>query len=77
MQKRIILLFGGKSPEHEISIVSARNIYNAIDKSKFDVDLVGISKNGTWYLEKPEEHQNSAFVIGEKGKKKPQNHLIW
>jgi D-alanine-D-alanine ligase len=51
MQKRIILLFGGKSPEHEISIVSARNIYNAIDKSKFDVDLVGISKNGTWYLE--------------------------
>jgi D-alanine-D-alanine ligase len=69
MLKKIILLFGGKSPEHEISIVSARNIYNAIDKSKFDIVLVGISKKGTWYLEEPEAHQNSTFVIGEKGKK--------
>jgi D-alanine-D-alanine ligase len=31
--KKIGLVFGGKSPEHEVSIISARNIYNAIDKS--------------------------------------------
>ena len=69
MQKRIILLFGGKSPEHEISIVSAKNIYNAIDKSKIEVLLIGISKNGTWFLETATNLQSQDFVIGERGKK--------
>lgn len=42
--QRIGLLFGGKSPEHEVSIVSARNIYNAIDRSRFEVTLIGIAR---------------------------------
>lgn len=49
MKKKIALVFGGKSAEHEVSIVSASNIYNAIDKSLFEPILLGISKEGSWY----------------------------
>jgi D-alanine-D-alanine ligase len=45
---RIALLFGGKSAEHEVSLKSARNIAEAIDKSKYDVVLIGIDKEGHW-----------------------------
>lgn len=64
---QLALLFGGKSPEHEISIISARNIYNAIDQTKYDITLIGISKEGQWFLEQPENHQQNGFIIGEKG----------
>lgn len=45
----VALIFGGKSPEHEISIRSARNIYAAIDRERFQIVLVGIDKQGRWY----------------------------
>ena len=44
------ILFGGKSAEHEISLQSAKNIYDAIDRSKFDPVLIGIDKTGKWFL---------------------------
>lgn len=47
---RVIILFGGKSAEHEVSILSARNVYQALDKNKYDVTLVGIDRDGQWYL---------------------------
>ncbi len=47
---RIGILFGGKSAEHEVSLQSAKNIVEAIDKNKYDVVLIGIDKNGQWYL---------------------------
>ena len=59
--KKIGLVFGGKSPEHEVSIISARNIYNAIDKSKFDVTLIGISQAGKWYLENAANLQDNSL----------------
>lgn len=65
---QVALLFGGKSPEHEISVISARNIYNAMNKSLYEVTLIGIAKNGKWYLETAENHQESGFVIGAKGR---------
>lgn len=49
MKKTIALIFGGKSSEHEVSIRSAKNVANALDKSKYDFILVGISKEGSWY----------------------------
>jgi len=49
MKKTIALIFGGKSSEHEVSLRSAKNVANALDKSKFDFVLVGISKEGSWY----------------------------
>ena len=47
---RVGLLYGGKSVEHEISLRSARNVYEQMDRSKFDPVLVGITKDGKWHL---------------------------
>lgn len=49
MKKQIALIFGGRSAEHEVSLVSAKNIYNAINMDLFHVQIIGISKEGTWY----------------------------
>lgn len=46
----LLLLYGGKSVEHEISIRSASNVFENVDRQKFDVVAVGIDKNGIWYL---------------------------
>jgi len=48
---RVAILFGGKSAEHEISLISARNIVDAMDKAKYDVVAIGIDKQGRWYLD--------------------------
>lgn len=45
---RICLLFGGRSGEHEVSLQSAKSIYEALDKNKYEVFLVGIDKKGHW-----------------------------
>lgn len=51
----LCIIAGGKSPEHDVSIVSARNILQAVDKNIFDVKVIGIDQNGTWFLI-PNEH---------------------
>lgn len=50
---RIGILFGGKSAEHNVSLQSALNVINAIDKKKYEVTLIGIDKRGQWYLQEP------------------------
>lgn len=45
----VLILFGGRSAEHEISILSAKNVAAALDPEKFSLLLVGISQEGTWY----------------------------
>lgn len=45
---RVAILFGGKSAEHEVSLRSAKNVSDAIDKTKYDVVLIGIDKEGHW-----------------------------
>jgi D-alanine-D-alanine ligase len=47
---RVAVIFGGKSAEHEVSLQSAKNIVDALDKSRFDVTLIGIDKNGQWHV---------------------------
>jgi len=44
------ILFGGKSTEHEVSLQSAKNVIDALDKDRYDVTLIGIDKSGRWYL---------------------------
>jgi D-alanine-D-alanine ligase len=46
---RIGIIFGGKSAEHEVSLQSAKNIIDAMDKEKYDITLIGIDKSGKWY----------------------------
>ena len=48
---RVIILFGGRSAEHEISILSARNELGALDRERFEPVLVGIDRGGRWHLE--------------------------
>jgi D-alanine-D-alanine ligase len=45
---RVGILCGGKSAEHEVSLQSARNIVEAIDREKYDVVVLGIDKRGRW-----------------------------
>ncbi len=47
---RVGILFGGKSAEHEISLLSARNVFDALDKEKYEITLIGIDKDGHWCL---------------------------
>ena len=49
MKTTIGVFFGGRSTEHEISVISANQAINAIDKDKFDVVPVYITKQGKWY----------------------------
>lgn len=49
MKKNIAFVCGGKSPEHEISIRSIKNIVEALDRNRFDATLIMISKEGSWY----------------------------
>lgn len=44
------LIFGGRSGEHEVSIASALSVFNALDKSRYDVTLIAIDKSGRWML---------------------------
>ena len=50
MQKKISLaiIFGGKSAEHGVSVVSAQNIVKALNKEKYNITLIGIDKKGEW-----------------------------
>jgi len=45
---RVGILFGGRSGEHEVSLLSAASILKAIDRNKFDVVPIGITKEGRW-----------------------------
>jgi D-alanine-D-alanine ligase len=47
---RLAIICGGRSTEHEVSICSARNVFDAADKSKYDISLVRIEKSGVWTL---------------------------
>jgi D-alanine-D-alanine ligase len=55
---RVGILFGGKSAEHEVSLQSAKNIFDAIDREKYEPVLIGIDKSGQWLL-----NDESKFLI--------------
>ena len=44
----VAILFGGKSAEHEVSLQSAKNVFDAINKEKYNPILIGIDKAGKW-----------------------------
>lgn len=51
---RVLVLFGGRSAEHEISLLSARFVVEALDPARYEALLVGIDKQGRWQLESRE-----------------------
>lgn len=50
MKRKVAIIFGGCSSEYEVSLVSATSVIKNINKDKYDVILIGITKNGDWYL---------------------------
>ncbi|MCI8404609.1 MAG: D-alanine--D-alanine ligase [Clostridia bacterium] len=48
--KELCVVFGGQSPEHEISRKSVTSILHHLDKNKYHISLIGITKKGAWYL---------------------------
>lgn len=51
MEKQTVaVLFGGQSSEHEVSCVSAATVIDHIDREKYEVVLIGITKEGKWLL---------------------------
>ncbi|MBM7571149.1 D-alanine--D-alanine ligase [Aquibacillus albus] len=61
---KVGIIFGGKSAEHEVSLQSAKNIVDAIDKDKYDVVLLGIDKEGKWHL-----NDQSSYLLNEENPK--------
>ncbi|WP_444644475.1 D-alanine--D-alanine ligase family protein [Caproiciproducens sp. R1] len=49
-KKRIAVIFGGSSSEHEVSCVSAASVINNLPKDKYEIVCLGITKDGRWYL---------------------------
>ncbi|HXV41472.1 MAG TPA: D-alanine--D-alanine ligase A, partial [Anaerolineae bacterium] len=47
---RVGVIFGGRSGEHEVSLTSAKGIMDAMDKNKYDVVPIGITKTGQWLV---------------------------
>lgn len=47
---RVAVLFGGRSAEHEVSLQSARNVIDAIDREKYETVLIGLDRKGAWFL---------------------------
>jgi D-alanine-D-alanine ligase len=64
---RVGVVFGGRSGEHEVSLLSAASILNAIDRSKFDVTPIGITKEGRW-LASADAHALLQNGAGEEGR---------
>lgn len=53
------ILFGGKSAEHEVSLQSAKNVFDALDRNKYTPVLIGIDKSGVWRV----GHDASRFIL--------------
>lgn len=50
MRRRVAILFGGRSAEHEISVISARSVMDALDPERYEVVPIGVTKEGRWQL---------------------------
>ena len=46
----LAVLFGGRSSEHEVSLMSAASVLENLDREKYDIYMVGITKEGRWLL---------------------------
>lgn len=62
-KQSIALLYGGRSAEHDVSLLSARNIYEAIDKSKFTTTLIYIDLQGKWHLQQSIEKTTKGTTL--------------
>lgn len=62
--KTIAILYGGKSGEHEVSLISAASIVRHIDEKKYRLILIGITKSGEWLLQDPAVLRQAQTAVG-------------
>lgn len=60
--KHIALVFGGPTPEHDVSLVSAKNVLIALKESSYQVSLIGITRTGTWKKIEEQQLASTSFV---------------
>ncbi len=66
MKKKIVVIFGGQSSEHEVSCLSAVNIIEGLNKEKYEIHMIGITKEGHWiYVEDIARLKDGTWVQGE------------
>src|SRR6202034_769890 len=60
---RVGILFGGRSGEHEVSLLSAASVLHAIDKNKYEVVAIGITKDGRWHTAEHAENLLQGKIV--------------
>jgi D-alanine-D-alanine ligase len=77
-QLRVMVLFGGRSAEHEVSLRSARFIVESLDPARFVPVLVGIDQRGRWHLQSRDAlfaaHDNPKHALQDQGE--PEVNLV-
>src|SRR5258708_32252598 len=71
---RVGILFGGRSGEHEVSLLSAASVFNAIDKNKYEVVPIGITKQGRWVTAADAERLLLGKAAGDAARPTPVHH---
>lgn len=67
---KIGIIFGGKSTEHDVSVVSGTSVIKNIDKQKYEIHPIYIEKDGTWYTYDKKIEEIEILKIGEEVKEK-------
>ena len=65
---RVGVLFGGRSGEHEVSLLSAASVMQAMDRSKYEVVPIGITKQGLWLTDLHAEQLIKGEFVATRGK---------
>lgn len=60
---QLLLIYGGQSSEHDVSMVSARNVYDALDSAKYEVLLAYIDRDGKWYYRESFDSHTSELLM--------------
>ncbi len=60
---KVVVLYGGKSGEHEVSLRSAASVFHRLDRNQFEVIPVAIDKAGRWLAQRPETVSNAREVL--------------
>jgi D-alanine-D-alanine ligase len=71
MRRRVAVLMGGRSSEHEISLASARSVLDALDRERYEVVTIEIGRDGTWALE-PGTNRHELVSGSDPDTKRPQ-----
>ena len=69
-KQRVAILFGGRSTEHEVSVLSATTILGGLDPARYSAVLIGIDHDGLWYVAEPESELLPEAVFSSPAAKK-------